>query len=74
MSSISIKYTYNYRLKDNNNYVWTTCGKCINLNTGRLIKQVYNNSCIGYNIRGKFMSLTKLRSQLEKIPKNNCPF
>jgi hypothetical protein len=74
MNSISIRYTYNYRLKYYHNYVWTTCGKCINTHTGRLIKQVYNNSCIGYNIKGKFMSLTKLRKELEKIPKNICPF
>lgn len=74
MNSISIKYTYNYRLKHHNNYVWTTCGKCINTQTGRLIKQVYNNSCIGYNIKGKFMSLTRLRKELEKIQIEQLPF
>ena len=69
MNSISIKYTYNYRHNEEHNYVWTTCGKCVNIKTGRVIKQVYNNSCIGYNIKGKFVSLTKLRKELEKIPK-----
>lgn len=42
--------------------------------TGREIKQVYNNRCLCYNIRGKFISLTKLRSDLELIPKINTPF
>jgi hypothetical protein len=74
MNTISIRYTYNYRHTTHHNYVWTTCSKCINLKTGRVIKQVYNNSCIGYNINGKFVSLTRLRKELEKIPKEICPF
>jgi len=38
------------------------------------IKQVYNNSCIGYNIRGKFKSLTSLRASLELIPENEYAY
>ena len=74
MNTLSIRYTYNYRHNTYHNYVWTICGKCVNLKTGRVLKQVYNNSCIGYNINGKFNSLTKLRKQLQKIPKESCPF
>jgi len=70
MNSFTITYTYNYRLDFANHYVFTNCGKCMNLKTGRLIKKVYNSGCIGYNIKGKFYSLTKLRNHLEKVNKD----
>ena len=69
MIIISINYTCKYRISFATHYVFTTCGKCYNLKTGRLIKQVYNSGCIGYNINGKFKSLTALKKQLEEIPK-----
>ncbi len=47
---------------------------CVNLKTNRIIKKVYNNGCLGYNIEGKFYSLTYLRNHLQKIEKNDCPF
>ena len=50
-------------------YKWSTEKICFNVKTGRKIKQVYNNGSIGYNIKGKFYSLTYLRTQLEKIKK-----
>lgn len=67
---ISINYTCKYRLSFANNYLWTTCGKCYNIKSGRLIKQVYKSGCIGYMINRRFYSLTKLRSYLEPIPYN----
>jgi hypothetical protein len=74
MNIISINYTCKYRLKFAKNYWWTTCGKCYNTQRGKLIKQVYNSGCLGYNIKGKFYSLTKLRDELELIPKEKYPF
>ena len=75
MITISVNYTCKYRLKYANNYVFTLCGKCYNLKTGRLIKQIYNSGCIGYSINGKFKSIKYLRSQLELIPKKQkTPF
>jgi hypothetical protein len=75
MLVITINYTCKFRLKFAPSYVFTSCGLCYNLKTGRLIKQVYNSSCIGYTINGKFKSLTYLKKQLEKIPnKKYCPF
>jgi hypothetical protein len=67
MNSISVTYTYNYQINFATEYKFTTCKKLFNNKTGRRIKQVYNNSCIGYNIRGKFYSLTRLRKDLELI-------
>lgn len=74
MNSISITYTYNYQLNFATEYKFTTCNKLFNNKTGRQIKQVYNNSCIGYNIRGKFHSLTRLRKSLELIPKEDYSY
>jgi hypothetical protein len=74
MSSISINYTLIYQLKFAVNYQWTKCGKCFNTKTGKQIKQVYNNGCIGYNIKGKFKSLKYLRTQLERISSVSVPF
>ena len=73
MTIITVKYHCKYRLKDFPNYVF--CGeKCFNAKTNREIKQVYNIGSIGYNINGKFQSLKKLKSQLEKIPRILTPF
>lgn len=74
MVRITVSYTCKYRIKFATNYVYTLCGKCYNLKTGRFIKQVYKSGCIGYIINSKFYSLTYLRSKLEKIPKEICPF
>ena len=61
-------------LKFAKNYVFS--GKrCFNSQTQREIKQVYNNGSIGYNINGKFKSLTFLKTQIELIPKeDDLPF
>lgn len=45
-------------------YVWDKKGQCHNTKTCKSIKKSYNNGCIGYFIRGKFNSLTKLRPHL----------
>jgi hypothetical protein len=44
------------------------------MKTGREIKQVYNNGCLGYSIGGKFKSLKFLRTQLVKIKRIDSPF
>ena len=74
MNCISISYTLKYQLSFATNYRWSDDKKCFNVNTGRQIKQVYNSGCIGYSINGKFYSLKFLRTKLEKIPIESCPF
>ena len=74
MNSISINYAVYWELDFSTEYKWTKCGKCFNFKTGRQIKQVYKSRCIGYNIKGKFYSLTKLRNHLVKIKNHDCPF
>ena len=67
-------YTFVCYLKDYPEYKFTKCKKCFNTKTGRQIKQVTSKGSIGYNIRGKFISLSQLRNQLIKITKDKCPF
>jgi hypothetical protein len=55
--------------------VFSTDKICYNLKTGRVINQILKGSTIGYIVDGKFKSLSKLRLELEKIPKlEKLPF
>lgn len=75
MIEFSIKYKAKYRLKDNCNYIFSTCGICFNTKTQRVIKQITKGYTIGYLINGKFNSLKQLKSELELIPKKEyLPF
>jgi hypothetical protein len=75
MIEFNVKYKAKYRLKDNENYIFSTCGLCFNLKSGKLVKQITKCYTIGYLINGKFKSLEVLRQNLELIPKkSNCPF
>ena len=74
MGYISISYAYNYQLDFAPNYKFTKCGLCINSKTGKVIKKVYNSGSKGYNIKGKFYSLNKLRPHLQKVKNVNLPF
>ena len=72
MNTITITYTLYWQLKSYPEYQFTKCKKCFNIKTGKQIKQVSQNGCIGYNIKGKFKSLFYLRSQIQKI--EDSPF
>jgi len=74
MNRISISYTYKYCISFADNYKFTTCGICINSKTNRIIKKVYNSGSIGFNIKGKFYSLKKLRQYLTKQETIKMPF
>jgi hypothetical protein len=74
MIRLSISYTCKYEVNFASNYKFTICGICINARTNRVIKKVYNSGCLGYNIGGKFYSLTYLRRCLVKIKEVKLPF
>lgn len=74
MNTISVSYAVVWQIDFAPEYKWSNCGKCFNSKTGKQIKQVYKSRCIGYNVRGKFYSLTRLRKHLVKIKEINCPF
>lgn len=71
MILITVDYTLIWYLDFNKNYGWTNCGKCFNIKRGKELKQVMQGGSIGYNIAGKFYTLSKLKKHLVKIPKRN---
>lgn len=75
MYSFSVTYTCKYQISFANNYKFSICGKCYNSKTQRMIKQIIKGGSIGYVINGKFYTLTNLRKELEKIPREEkLPF
>ncbi len=74
MNRVSITYAYTYQVDFAPEYKFTNCGKCVNTKTGGELKKRYVSRCIGYSIRGKFYSLTKLRKHLVKPVILKCPF
>jgi len=73
-NTISITYTLKWRLKTDSNYQWSECGKLFNVCRGTIKKKVVNGGIPGYWIGRKFIPLSRLRSQLELIPKQKLPF
>lgn len=74
MNTATITYELLWQLDFAPEYQFTQCGKCFNVKRGRIVKRLYLNRCVGYKIRGRFYSLTRLRERLEKIPVTDCPF
>ncbi len=71
---ISITYTLKWQFKAHPHIQITECKKVINTLTGRIKKQVLNGGSIGYWIGKHFIVKKNLNSQIELIPKENCPF
>lgn len=74
MQCISITYKVKWRMINNHKYYWTECGKLINVNSGRVIKKTLKGLTPGYWIGKIFMPLSKLKSNIELIPKEKIPF
>ena len=74
MKTFTVTYTVKFELSIAPNYVWTTNDLCFNLRTGRQLKQIYKSGTIGYSIKGKFMSLKKLRPLLINPKQNKLQF
>lgn len=74
MNSISINYDLKWQIRNNEKYRWSTCKKLFNVKTGRQIKKTLNCRSIGYWIDRKFITLSKLKNELEIIPKQKTPF
>jgi hypothetical protein len=74
MNTISVRYDLKWQVKETPEYQVTPCGKMFNVKTGRQIKLTLNNRCAGFWIKGKFVSLSKIRSSLIKIQTIKTPF
>ena len=59
---ITISNTYNLKWVINfaPEYQFTECGKCINTKRGKEVKRVLIGYSVGYCIKGKFYTLSKL--------------
>ena len=66
--NVTVNLNCKWTIKDNENYVFSDEPKLlININTGKVVNQIIKSNCVGYNINGKFYSLTKLKTMLTKI-------
>jgi len=75
MRLISVSYTLEWYHKIYPQYQFTRSKKCFNVKTNRKIKMVLCGGSLGFCIKGKFQSLTKIHDNLTKIPiKRICPF
>ena len=74
MHTFTETYAIKYELSFARNYVWLIDNRCVNLKTGRTIKQVLVSRSIGYAISGKFRSLKYLKKYLVKPTKQETPF
>ena len=74
MNSISVNYELKWQIRNNEKYRWSTCKKLFNVKTGRQIKKTLNCRSVGYWIDRNFVTLSKLKFELEIIPKQQTPF
>lgn len=74
MHTFTVTYSIKYVVDFADHYVFNQHRECYNLRTGRRLKKVRKGGSIGYVIKGKFYSLTKLRTYLAKPKKEICPF
>lgn len=73
MTTISVTYDCKYQVKGMPEYKFAK-KKLFNTQRGKEIKKVLNGYTIGYNLRGKFYSMQKIKAMIEPIEKNICPF
>ena len=68
---LQVNFMGKWRLKNNHNYIWTTCKKLVNLKTSKLVKKTTNGKGVkvGYYIDRKFIKCEDLKNELELIPK-----
>jgi len=74
MHSFTVTYSLVWVVSFAPHYVFNQHKECYNLRTGKRLKKVKQGGSIGYNIKGKFHSLTALRKHLTKPKEEECPF
>ena len=73
MLTISTTYDCKYQVKGMTEYKFAK-KKLFNTQRGKEIKKVLNGYTIGYNLRGKFYSMQRIKTMIEPVEKNICPF
>jgi hypothetical protein len=61
-----------YFIKGFDDYAFCNDKNLYNIKRGRKVKKVYNNGCVGFNLKGKFYSLNRIKPLLYK--EDFCPF
>jgi hypothetical protein len=76
MQRITITYTYilKWQVSDAPEYCFSACGRLFNTKRGKEVKKVMQGRAAGYNIRGKFISLSALRPKIVKLQEVEVPF
>jgi hypothetical protein len=72
--TISADYKEKWELIDYPNYKITECGKMINSQRGKLLKEVYKNGMHGFCVKGKFYTKSKIRTMARLIERAPIPF
>ena len=67
MQAITVTYTLFWVLDFAEEYGFTRCGKCFNIKRGKELKQAPQGGSIGYNIRSKFYTISRLKKHLVKL-------
>lgn len=73
MISITNTYDCKYQIKGMPEYQFAK-KKLFNMQRGKEIKKVLNGYTVGYNLRGKFYSMQKIKTMIEPVEKFICPF
>jgi|688.fasta_scaffold1851605_2 hypothetical protein len=73
MISITINYSEKWQIKGMSEYKFAK-KKLFNTKTGKEIKKCLKGYTIGYNLRGKFYSMSSIKLMVERVKKTDCPF
>ena len=73
MLTISKTYKPKWQIKGMPEYQFAD-KKLFNVQRGKEINKVLNGYTLGYNLRGKFYSLSAIKNMIERIEEIECPF
>lgn len=73
MISITVNYNCKWQVVDMPEYQFAK-KKLFNVKRGTEVKKVLKGYTVGYNLRGKFYSLARVKKMIKPIEKINCPF
>ena len=74
MNSFTTTYDMKHRHKVYHYYQWSSCKCLFNTKTGRKVIKTLNGRSVGYWINRKFIPLSRLKNDIERIPENDFPW
>jgi hypothetical protein len=73
MISVTTNYDCKWQVKGMTEYKFAK-KKLFNCQRGKEVKKVLNGYTVGYNLRGKFYSLSRIKEMIEPVEEIFCPF